>query len=131
MTKQQYGVLPYFPKTRKKDVVLITSRTHGNWTLAKGNLMKDRSRRDTALREAYEEAGVVGELDKRPPMRVMILREGRKIQLTVYLMRVKKMRKKYPEASQRDRRIASFKKAESLVACEGMKKAMRRWRKLL
>jgi 8-oxo-dGTP pyrophosphatase MutT (NUDIX family) len=60
---QQFGVLPW-----RKDrqgalrLLLITSRGRGRWIVPKGWPMKDRAPYLAAALEAFEEAGVVGEV---------------------------------------------------------------------
>ena len=64
---QQYAALPW-RITRKGafQVLLVTSRTSGRWILPKGWLVKGRSPAQSAEREAFEEAGVVGQVGSEP-----------------------------------------------------------------
>lgn len=59
----QYGALPYrVLKDGSMQVLLVTSRHNRRWIIPKGGPMKDRAPAESAEREAYEEAGVRGEI---------------------------------------------------------------------
>ncbi|WP_241127372.1 NUDIX hydrolase [Novosphingobium terrae] len=47
------------------EVLLIASRGTGEWWLPKGHIESGEASHDTAQREAREEAGVLGEVDRR------------------------------------------------------------------
>ena len=57
---QQYGALPWRLGRCGIEVLLITSRRRGRWIVPKGWLVKGRSPAQSAAREAFEEAGVIG-----------------------------------------------------------------------
>src|SRR5512133_3085754 len=63
----QYGALPYRLRTgsRRPQFMLITSRESRRWVIPKGWPKKGKSPQHSAAREAFEEAGVVGAVDKR------------------------------------------------------------------
>lgn len=117
----QYAALCY--RVHKKSglqVLLVTSRDTGRWVLPKGWPMKDKSGPEAALREAYEEAGVIGDVrksevglypyDKR-------MEDGSVIPcvVTVFPVAVTKLAKSFPEMRQRIRRWVKPKKAARLV----------------
>lgn len=64
----QYGALPYrlSAGSRGPQFMLITSRETRRWVIPKGWPKKGKSPQDSAAREAFEEAGVVGPVGKRP-----------------------------------------------------------------
>ena len=64
LPQKQYGVLPYFQQSGKIKIILITSRISNQWIVPKGNRVPNKSKRESALLEAYEEAGLTGRLDK-------------------------------------------------------------------
>ena len=65
--RRQVGALPF---RREGDgsytVLLVTSRESRRWVIPKGWPMKGRKPYEAAAREAYEEAGVIGHVGKRP-----------------------------------------------------------------
>ena len=80
--------------------VLLVSTKKNRWGLPKGNLIPRLGKKRTALEEAYEEAGVLGEI-----------RNGRRVRLerarwilNLYPMRVDKQLRRWPERDRRHRR---------------------------
>jgi 8-oxo-dGTP pyrophosphatase MutT (NUDIX family) len=67
MITVQSAAIPY---RRNKDatleVLLVTSRRKGRWVLPKGKIKRGLLPHTSAAREAFEEAGVVGEIDRAP-----------------------------------------------------------------
>ena len=63
----QFAALPYrrLPDSTF-EVMLITSRDTGRWVIPKGWAGEREAPWDSAAREAREEAGVVGDIQKRP-----------------------------------------------------------------
>jgi 8-oxo-dGTP pyrophosphatase MutT (NUDIX family) len=63
----QFAALPYrqLPDLTL-EVMLITSRDTGRWVIPKGWPAEREAAWDCAAREAREEAGLVGEIQKRP-----------------------------------------------------------------
>ncbi len=131
MPKKQYGVLPYFRYGNKTKVIMITSRIRQKWIFPKGDRITGKSKRATALQEAFEEAGLQGQLDEEGTLRLTIKSHGEKIELILYPMRVEKMLRLWPEHHQRKRIIVSCNKAEMLVAWPKLKGRLKSWHKTL
>ena len=62
----QSAVIPYRIADGKPEIMLITSRKGARWVLPKGVKEPELSLRDSASKEAFEEAGVRGEIDSEP-----------------------------------------------------------------
>ncbi len=63
----QYAALPYRRKRNSQtEVLLVTSRDTGRWIIPKGWPAKGKSPHKSAAREALEEAGVIGRINRRP-----------------------------------------------------------------
>lgn len=65
--KEQYGALPF----RRRDdgsieVLLVTSRKTGRWIIPKGWPAPSMKPFELAAREAMEEGGVLGQIDRQP-----------------------------------------------------------------
>ena len=73
--------------------VLLVSTKKNRWGLPKGNLISRLGKKRTALEEAYEEAGVLGEI--RNGRRVRL--ERTRWTLDLYPMRVAKQLRRWPE----------------------------------
>lgn len=102
-------------------ILLITSRDTGRWVIPKGWPMRSRSEAGAAEREAYEEAGVKGEILPRS-VGLFTYRKGlgrdRAILcvVRVFPLEVTEMLRKYPETGQRKIKWFSRAKAARKVA---------------
>lgn len=132
MLQKQYGVLPYIQRSGKTKIILITSRNSNQWIVPKGNRITQKSKRESALQEAYEEAGLTGELDQNFKFRLFIMSHGIKTDLTLYPMRINKhLIKKWPESHQRKRIEVSCEQAQSLVLWPKFRTGIKLWKKSL
>ena len=62
----QYAALPYRPTGASgTEVMLVTSRGRQRWIIPKGWPHSGRAPCDSAAREAFEEAGILGEVGRR------------------------------------------------------------------
>ncbi|WP_121068004.1 NUDIX hydrolase [Chachezhania antarctica] len=129
MPTKQYGVLPYVRRGGKAHLVLVTSRTSRSWIFPKGARVSGKSRRGTALQEAFEEAGLIGRIDPQFQFREIIVRQGRKIELTVYALRVEKVLKRWPEQKQRRRIVVPAGEAGKMVDCPQLRRCVKQWRR--
>ena len=65
--KLQYAALPYRKcADGRLEVMLITSRGTGRWVIPKGWPVAELTPHESAAREAFEEAGVVGRITEHP-----------------------------------------------------------------
>ncbi|MCX7890228.1 MAG: NUDIX hydrolase [Rhodobacteraceae bacterium] len=123
-TLTQYGALCHRPAARPEggvEVLLITSRDTGRWVLPKGWPMAGRSGAECALCEAFEEAGVSGRPADQPlgyySYRKTIGPDaGVTCVVTVYAVAVERLRRRFPERGQRQRRWFPQAEAAALVA---------------
>ena len=60
--RTQFGALCYRIVKNKAQVLLITSRRTKRWVIPKGWPMQGKTPGDSALQEAWEEAGVIGKV---------------------------------------------------------------------
>lgn len=63
---KQVAALPYVETPSGLLVLLITTRGLGRWTIPKGWPKPGMSDAELAAREAFEEAGIAGEMSPRP-----------------------------------------------------------------
>lgn len=116
----QFGALCYRVEAGKLQFLLITSRETRRWIIPKGWPMDATTPSDSALTEAYEEAGVSG---RSHDVCVGVFGYTKKIDKTirfdclvmVYPVRVKRLMKDFPEAGQRKRKWLTRKKAAARV----------------
>ncbi len=97
-------------------ILLITSRETRRWVIPKGWPMKNRTHAGAAAREAFEEAGVKGEIcDKSLGLYTYEKNIGRGksvfCAVQVFPLNVETLLKQYPENGQRNSKWFSRKKA--------------------
>jgi 8-oxo-dGTP pyrophosphatase MutT (NUDIX family) len=85
-------------------VCLITSSSGKRWLLPKGNLEQGDKLQQTALQEAWEEAGLVGTLRDTPVGEYKYQKLGRTHRVVVFRMKVTKVKRDWPERKRRRRR---------------------------
>lgn len=112
-------------------VLLVTSRGTGRWIIPKGWPMDGRSVGGAALREAWEEAGVRGEVEETPFGRYSYDKKLTKglsapVEVQVHLVRVEGLDKNFPERKQRQRRWFTPAEAAGLVDEAGLARLLRR-----
>ena len=130
--KQRVAVLPILikkskhKKKRKKKcmVYMITSREQGQWIIPTGKLEKNLSNRRVALLEAFEEAGIIGELDEQFKVQVLIQspRGKKKRKTIIFLLYVKRILNEWPEKSERKRKSVSIETYVKTVSDKKLKR---------
>ncbi|SIT86971.1 NUDIX hydrolase [Pontibaca methylaminivorans] len=104
-----------------KKVLLITSRGSGRWILPKGWPIDGLDGAETALREAWEEAGVKEAVIEPEPIGCYEFTKGMDtggrapVETYVHLARVTSLVDDYPEASERKRKWVSPGEAATMV----------------
>ena len=103
-------------------VLLITSRDTGRWVIPKGWPMRNRTEAEAAAREAYEEAGLRGDVSDRaasastPTSRPSAPAASVPCVVRVYPLEVREMLQVFPETGQRRAKWFSPEKAARRVA---------------
>jgi 8-oxo-dGTP pyrophosphatase MutT (NUDIX family) len=134
---RQYGALALRVGARDQiEVLLLTSRGTGRWVIPKGWPMRNRTPAGTAKREAFEEAGVKGELwSKKPIGSFRYFKRDEnfsgEILVRVFVLGVERQKKEWPEKDQRRVRWFSLRQAAALVKERELAKLLRSIPKLL
>lgn len=108
MAVRKAGIVGLRYQNGRVEVCVITSRKHpGRLVLPKGTVEAEEKPRQAAAREAFEEAGLKGEVTKAARLRVC--RNGRKARASraysaYYPMPVSKVAAKWPESKTRIRK---------------------------
>jgi phosphohistidine phosphatase len=103
----------------KKDtleVCLIRKMGSRNWGVPKGLVDPGDTREETALKEAWEEAGISGRLVGKPLGTYQYDKWDATFEVTLYLMEVLEQHARWQEAGFRERRWTSFDEAASLLS---------------
>lgn len=118
--RSQFGALCYRVRRGKTQILLVTSRGTGRWIVPKGWPVPDATPAETAAAEAYEEAGVAGEVHSLC-LGVYDYAKGLDdgaclpCVVALYPLRVKSLLRKFPERGQRKRKWVSRKRAAAMV----------------
>jgi 8-oxo-dGTP pyrophosphatase MutT (NUDIX family) len=106
-------------------ICLVTSSSGRRWTLPKGTVEPGHTDPDTAGREAWEEAGLRGAVDRRPILRYSVTKWGQNRRVTVYSMQVTGIESDWPERGLRTRRWFSPEDAMDCLTVAGQRDAVR------
>src|SRR5262245_4094946 len=85
-------------------VCLVNSSNGSRWVVPKGMIDPGESAAETALKEAWEEAGLVGNLRPEPVGSYVYEKFGRVCHVTVFVMEVMEESSWWPERRLRRRR---------------------------
>ena len=124
--KKRVAVVPVVMNKTKLKVYLITSREERQWIIPTGKLEKKLSNRQVAALEAFEEAGILGKLDKNFRERVSLHSpSGKRMRkTTVFLLYVERILKYWPEIRERKRKLISMKKYLKSVSNKKLKRKL-------
>ena len=85
---RQAAVVPYRIRKERVEVALVTTSRGKGWIVPKGSVDDGERPRDAAIREAEEEAGLLGVVARKPLGRYLHVNGNGPCQVDVYLMRV-------------------------------------------
>ncbi|MGJ8597888.1 MAG: NUDIX hydrolase [Sulfitobacter sp.] len=119
--RTQFAALCWRERRGKVEILLITSRRRKRWIVPKGWPMDGKTPAECALTEAWEEAGVEGKasdacLGVYSYQRLRAGEEDIPCLAMLYPVRVKALKKKFPERKDRRRKWVSRKKAAKMVS---------------
>lgn len=123
-SKQRYfrqsGVIPVY----KGKVVLINARGSNRWIIPKGSIEWELSAQDSAAKEAFEEAGIKGEVSQEEIGTYSYEKLGGRYKVRLYFMEVSKLKDKWDEDYFRKRKLVSPKQAIKKVVPAAVSKIM-------
>ena len=116
----QYAALPYRVAGGRVEFLLITSRRTQRWIVPKGWPVERLAPSACAALEALEEAGVSGEVERRPIGHYRYLKHSKKrpsipCKVEVFALRVVQQRKTWVEKDERERRWCTADEAAAAV----------------
>jgi 8-oxo-dGTP pyrophosphatase MutT (NUDIX family) len=106
---------------RNNKVCLITSSNGKRWVIPKGLIDPGHTSAETALKEAWEEAGLVGVLSKDPIGSYLYSKLGATYHVVVYLMRVTDAAQDWPEKGIRQRIWVNVERALDQIEDVGLR----------
>jgi hypothetical protein len=117
---RQSGAIPYTFVDGRAVFLIITSRRTGRWIFPKGSAIEGKTAWEVAAHEAFEGAGVEGEIETAPIGAYRDVKtDGRlrtPIEVELYPLRVVREIEDWPEKHSRNRRWADLSDAERLLA---------------
>jgi 8-oxo-dGTP pyrophosphatase MutT (NUDIX family) len=116
----QVGALCLRGDKGHREVLLVSSLRTGRWIIPKGWPMKDKSLAQSAEQEAWEEAGVQGEIERQPMGKYTYLKDrGKRLGVfcEVHIFEIKDvtLSDDFPEAGRRELRWVPLIEAAELV----------------
>ena len=100
----QAAVIPYRIRKERVEVALVTASKGKGWVVPKGSVDDGEQPREAAIREAEEEAGLLGVVPLKPLGRYHRTKGNRPCRVDVYLMRVTDVLEQWLEDKLRRRR---------------------------
>lgn len=119
--RQQYAALPWRKGAAGVEIMLVSSRETRRWVIPKGWPIKGHRPSDTALVEAMEEAGLVGEIAEQPIGHYHYKKRRKNgavvpCRVDVFPLGVLRQRESWPEKSERTTRwFGQAEAAEAVV----------------
>lgn len=114
------GAIPYRVATDGRvEILLVTTSRSQRWSIPKGKEEPDLSLADNAAKEAFEEAGVVGEVTEESLGTFRVIKRRKSGNVTfkvwIYLLKVTEVHTVWPEMHLRRTKWVSCEVAASLV----------------
>ena len=111
----------YMGKGEKHKIVIITSTT-GRWIMPKGQIEEDLTKKEIALKEAWEEAGVRGEISGKS--KDFLIDRGELTLWKIYPVKISSLSDDWPEMKYRKRRLLTPRKAADKIDNPDLAKAV-------
>ena len=111
----QAGAIPYRITDDRLDVLLISTSSGKHLTIPKGVIDPGFSATDTIVNEAFEEAGIEGELVTPPMGSYRFKKWGGICEVIVYAMAVTREMDQWPESPMRRRLWVDYRQAARQV----------------
>ncbi|NKQ69751.1 DNA mismatch repair protein MutT [Rhizobium sp. UPM1132] len=110
------------------EVLLVGSRRNGRWGVPKGHIESGESSSAGALREAYEEAGIIGDVESTPVGSFSYQKDSstNRYTVTVHLLKVAKSALVFPERGLRKTQWFLLKDAIREAAQPGLRTLLSR-----
>jgi 8-oxo-dGTP pyrophosphatase MutT (NUDIX family) len=105
---------------RDGKICLVTSSNGKRWVIPKGQIDPGQTAGETALKEAWEEAGLVGVLGHEPLGSYLYEKYGRLCHVTVFLMQITEVAQEWPERRVRQRSWVSTRSALERIEDPGL-----------
>jgi 8-oxo-dGTP pyrophosphatase MutT (NUDIX family) len=129
----QYAALPWrIGEGGLREVMLLTTRETHRWVIPKGWPMKGRKPTEVASQEAYDEAGLIGQIVVKRPLgnfhyEKRLAKKAIICEVRVFLFRVERQLDDWPEKGQRECRWFKANEAAAIVEEGGLAEILDRF----
>ena len=117
---QQSAAIPVRLRAGVVEVLLVTSHSGKRWVVPKGIVEADLSPAESAAKEAWEEAGVLGRVRPEPVGSYQYQKWGGTCTVEVFVLDVESPADTWPEQELRQRRWFDVNEAAGTVREEGL-----------
>ena len=121
----QAAAIPYRWNRSRLEIAMVTRRQGNRWTLPKGHVEPGESPRESARREATEEAGLLGRIGWRPLGSYVYRKGDEPRRVLVYVMRVTRQLSRWSEDDFREREWVRMEQALERVRERGLRALLR------
>ena len=121
----QAAAIPYRWNGGQLEIAMVTRRQRRSWIVPKGHVETGETPRESARREASEEAGLVGKLGRRPCGFYRYLKGREPRLVVVFLMRVTRQLSRWSEDEVREREWFEVEHAIARVRERGLRRILR------
>jgi phosphohistidine phosphatase len=128
---QQAAAIPVRRYRGQLQICLIRRKASKSWGIPKGVVDPGVTRRETALNEAWEEAGLSGRLLEKSVGRYEYEKGGTTLTVAVYLMQVVAQEATWEEDSFRERRWTPFDDGTQMLKRHPVRRLLARARRLI
>ncbi len=114
--RKEIGAFIYQKNADNIKVMLVTNRQQTRWILPKGQIEKGLTDKMVAHEEAYEEAGIIGEIDSDIQQKTIKYTSSTgPVELHVYTMQLVHVFDQWPENHFRKRKMVNIRTALEMV----------------
>jgi len=121
----QSAVIPFQIIKNQIRILLITSLKTKKWIFPKGIVEEHLTPQQSALQEAFEEAGIEGEILNFSLGEYSYTKWGGICEVVVFPMHVTRELDEWPEAGQRKRKWVTIEKASSLISKNELQRVLK------
>lgn len=122
---EQSGVIPYRKRGHQIEILVITSRKGRRWIIPKGFIKRPLSSEASAIQEAFEEAGVLGRIQRPAAGSYSLKKWGTVCHVEVFLLHVHTVLDDWPESAERKRQWMDLREACKRVNNPGLSDLLR------
>ena len=124
---KQSGVVPYFIDKGVMKIILITAKnSKKNWIVPKGHIEMGMSPQLSAANEAFEEAGIKGEVDSKVIGTLCYSKKRKKCKIDFYPFKVLEILDNWPEKDSRERIVVQKSYVKKFILDEKLLKIIKK-----